>query len=106
VSSKLHVSTYAVSAKHTVHFSARLQLAEATDTPINLTVFKRNPGGALGDQVVSSGPYSNAASGVLVPTTRFEPGIYVVVASTYSAGFWGSFKLSVYGSGVIDLTAV
>jgi len=86
--------------------SARLQLEKASDIPVNLTLFRRESGGTLGKQVASSGPYSDQTSGVVVPMTQLEPGIYMVVASTYSPGILASFKLRFYATGPIDLTSV
>lgn len=54
---------------------------------LNLTLFRRSEGSKLGSQVATSGPYSDAVSGVRIPrTTVAEPGVYVLVVSAYEAG--------------------
>jgi hypothetical protein len=39
-----------------------------------------------GDQLATSGPYSDATSGVRIPKTRLEQGVYVLVPSGYEKG--------------------
>lgn len=56
--------------------------------------------------MVSSGPYDDAVQGVALPMTAFEPGLYLLVASTYGPGFLGEFRLAIYATGVVEATAV
>lgn len=64
---------------------------------INATLFRLN-GNRLGQHVATSGPYSDARSGVVTPQVVLQPGRYVVVPSTYNPGLEASFKLVVYSS--------
>ena len=80
----------------------RLQLAEpssSSSVALNLTVFNPPTGaGALGRHVATSGPYSDAISGVVIEKLALQPGKYVVVPSTYRAGVQAAFKLIVYST--------
>jgi len=74
----------------------RLHLPEPLGHPINLTVFKRNTDGALGDQVATTGPYSDTLSGVCITKTKLEAGIYLFIPSTYDKGTEGAWTLNVW----------
>lgn len=74
--------------------------------PINITIFKRGPGGSLAEEVATSGPYVDQQYGVKIGTTMLDPNIYVVVVSTYSADFVGDFEIRVYAEKQIELTPV
>ncbi|KAG8750128.1 cysteine protease [Ceratobasidium sp. 428] len=82
--------------------SARLQIiSEQMPSPapaLNLTLFERNPRGAVGRQVATSGPYSDAVSGVLLPKTTVPPGTYLFVPSTYYPGVFAGFQIVVYSA--------
>ncbi|KAJ9091431.1 hypothetical protein QFC21_007221 [Naganishia friedmannii] len=86
----------------------RLQLAATTGTPIPISVaiFKRGPSGSLKQQVATSGPYADPVSGVVIPQTHLEPGIYVLVPSTYAGGTEASYIISVYATRKIELAAM
>ena len=75
---------------------ARLHLPEPLGHPINLTVFKRNTDGALGDQVATTGPYSDTLSGVCITKTKLEAGIYLFIPSTYDKGTECAWTLNVW----------
>lgn len=64
---------------------ARLTLPTPMPVPINLTVFKRGTGAALGDLVATSGPYVERVSGVSPGRHKAGAGVYVLVPSTYNA---------------------
>lgn len=76
--------------------SARLHMPEPLGHPINLTVFKRNTDGALGDQVATTGPYTDTLSGVCIAKTKLESGIYLFIPSTYDKGAEGAWILNVW----------
>ncbi|KAI1791151.1 hypothetical protein LXA43DRAFT_1082820 [Ganoderma leucocontextum] len=78
----------------------RLQLAAPSPSiALNLTVFNPPAGaGALGRHVATSGPYSDAISGVVIETLSLQPGRYLVVPSTYKAGVQAAFRLIMYST--------
>jgi calpain-7 len=75
-------------------FSSSLSPAPA----LNLTLFERNAQGLPGKQVATSGAYSDAVSGVLLPGTSLHPGTYLFVPSTYYPGVIGNFQILLYSS--------
>ena len=80
----------------------RLQLAEPSSyssVALNLTVFNPPTGaGALGRRVATSGPYSDAVSGVLIEQLTLQQGRYLVVPSTYNTGVEAGYRLIVYSN--------
>jgi len=74
----------------------RLHLPEPLGHPINLTIFKRNTDGALGEQVATTGPYSDTLSGVCITKTKLEAGIYLFIPSTYDKGTECAWTLNVW----------
>ena len=79
--------------------SFRLQFAAPfPSASLNLTLFNvpSNSSASLGRHVATSGPYSDAVSGVLIERLTLQPGRYLVVPSTYTAGVETSFRLIVY----------
>lgn len=54
--------------------------------PLNITLFKRHTGSTLGDQVATSGPYSDAISGVNFNKTKVPSGVYSLVISPWQRG--------------------
>jgi calpain-7 len=92
--------TYVPSPSPVSHFDlisrTRLHLPEPLGHPINLTIFKRNTDGALGDQVATTGPYSDTLSGVCITKTKLEAGIYLFIPSTYDKGTEGAWTLNVW----------
>ncbi|KAK1920912.1 calpain-like protease palB/RIM13 [Papiliotrema laurentii] len=57
-----------------------------TPIPLNVTLFERGVGGRLGEQIATSGPYSDAVSGVSVPRTNVSLGVYILVLSAWEKG--------------------
>ena len=57
-----------------------------TPIPLNLTVFRRAPSASLGEQVATTGPYSDALSGVMMGRIKLDAGVYLFVASAWEAG--------------------
>ncbi|EIW69089.1 hypothetical protein TREMEDRAFT_39376 [Tremella mesenterica DSM 1558] len=69
---------------------ARLYLPTPSPTPLNLTIFRRATGSALGEEIVTTGPYSDAPSGVKINRVKLDAGVYIAVPSTYTSweGCW------------------
>lgn len=65
---------------------AILPAQEDAVIPLNATLFKRGRSGTPGEQTATSGPYSDTMYGVLVPKTRIEAGVYVLVISPWERG--------------------
>ncbi|RPD57666.1 cysteine proteinase, partial [Lentinus tigrinus ALCF2SS1-6] len=77
----------------------RLQLSEPSPSlALNLTVFNTSTGTTLGRHVATSGPYSDALSGVVIENLTLQPGRYLVVPSTYKPGMIAAFRLIVYST--------
>ena len=87
--------------------SARLFMPNSTttDSPLNLTLFKRTEGGQLGAQVTTSGPYSDAVPGVRVPRIKLEAGVYLLVPSAWGAGMAvrRKWELRVWADGAVEV---
>ncbi|KIR26024.1 calpain-like protease palB/RIM13 [Cryptococcus deuterogattii LA55] len=62
---------------------SRLYLPTRSPVPINLTIFKRAEGGALGEQLVTTGPYSDSICGVSTGKIKLDAGVYLLVPSSY-----------------------
>jgi calpain-7 len=58
----------------------------ASPIPLNITLFARLTGSKPGEQLATSGPYSDALSGVVLRNTRLEAGVYLLVLSAWEAG--------------------
>ena len=86
------------------YIRTRLRLQFAAPCPsasLNLTVFNAPAAGArasLGRHVATSGPYSDAVSGVLIEQLTLQQGRYLVVPSTYNTGVEAGFRLIVYSN--------
>ncbi|KAL7419785.1 cysteine protease [Cryptotrichosporon argae] len=84
---------------------ARLHLPHPAPVPLNLSLFARGPAGAHGPLLATSGPYVDALPGVALPRTRLEPGVYLVVLSTYER--WaGKYELDVWADGRFEIERV
>lgn len=78
----------------------------STPLPINLTIFKRGTNNELGEQVATTGPYSDALSGVAIPRTKLESGIYLLVPSGYEKGREGAWVLHVWSDVAVSAELV
>lgn len=88
---------YQVTIPCASEFGARLQLlSRVPGVSTNLSLF---PSSNLQRCIASSGPYSDALSGVDIPKRSISPGKYYLVPSTYHAGVHAQFRIVVY-SGV------
>lgn len=86
--------------------SGRLTLT-GPETPSNVTIFWRETGGRLGDQVATSGLYSDARYGVHLPSVSLQPAVYVVIVSTFAAGSTaGEFELKMFADQQFELSSV
>ncbi|KAG9121504.1 cysteine protease [Ceratobasidium sp. 392] len=98
---------FEITVPKATQISARLQIvAKQALSPapaLNLTLFERTPRGTVGKQVATSGAYSDAVSGVLLPKTTVRPGTYLFVPSTYYPGVLTGFQIVVYSAaGTVD----
>ncbi|KAF8554920.1 cysteine proteinase [Imleria badia] len=94
---------YEVQLPSSAQLSARLHLTSAAPTAaLNLNLFPASSPASetpsLDRPLTSSGPYSDALSGVCIPTRMLSPGRYFLVPSTFAAGVHASFRLIVYCS--------
>ncbi|KAH7334763.1 hypothetical protein B0J17DRAFT_671415 [Rhizoctonia solani] len=94
--------TFEIAVSGATQLSARLQMASKQQTypppALNLTLFERNAQGLPGRQVATSGAYSDAVSGVMLPDILLRPGIYLFVPSTYFPGVLGEFQILLYST--------
>ncbi|ELU42026.1 trehalase [Rhizoctonia solani AG-1 IA] len=73
-----HNPTFEIAVSSPTQVSARLQIISKQQSSLppppalNLTLFERNPQGLPGKQVATSGAYSDAVSGVMLPDTYNE----------------------------------
>ena len=77
-----------------------------TVAPLNLTLFERAAGGEPGDQLATSGPYSDNTSGVRIERTRIgKEGVYVLIPSAYErgSGVGGRWRIDVWADGPFEL---
>ncbi|KAG1725441.1 hypothetical protein EDB19DRAFT_1897772 [Suillus lakei] len=89
---------YEVTIPSASEFGARLQLlARAPGVSTNLSLFPSSSAN-LQRCIASSGPYSDALSGVDIPKRSICPGKYYLVPSTYHAGVHAQFRVIVYST--------
>ncbi|KAI0774825.1 hypothetical protein BD413DRAFT_603407 [Trametes elegans] len=103
--------SYATNPAYEIHVPTasqlqfRLRLAQPRPSAsLNLTIFPaplgsaKGTGAGAGTHVATSGPYSDATAGAVVPQTAFPAGRYLAVPSTYSPGVRAEFVLVLYSS--------
>ncbi|KAJ3553680.1 hypothetical protein NM688_g3481 [Phlebia brevispora] len=77
----------------------RLQLNKPTPAvSINVTIFNATEKLGLGPHITTSGPYTDAVSGVVTPQIAVQPGTYYIIPSTFNPGVHTRFKMIVYSS--------
>lgn len=78
----------------------RLQLPQrSSSTSLNVTLFRSSHDSkSIGKHIITSGPYSDAISGVVTPQVSLNPGKYLIIPSTYHPGFTSGFRMTVYSS--------
>ncbi|THH18691.1 hypothetical protein EW146_g2354 [Bondarzewia mesenterica] len=86
----------------------RLQSLHNRVSPsLNISVFPSPWSLPVGRSLLSSGPYSDALSGVVTPLVPIRAGKYIIVPSTFDVGVEGRFKFVVYSStGGINLSQI
>ncbi|KAG0708685.1 hypothetical protein DFH29DRAFT_891533 [Suillus ampliporus] len=89
---------YEVNIPCASEFGARLQLLHrAPGVSTNLSLFPSSSPN-LQRHIASSGPYSDALSGVDIPKRSLAPGKYYLVPSTYHPGVQAQFRLIIYST--------
>jgi hypothetical protein len=78
----------------------RLQLMRPSTASLNITLFPSSSEDSLGTHIITSGPYSDAVSGVATPLVSVTPGKYLLIPSTYNPGVQAAFRLTVYSTNV------
>ncbi|KIK22314.1 hypothetical protein PISMIDRAFT_102567, partial [Pisolithus microcarpus 441] len=90
---------YEVDIPSNAQFGARLHLTSGSpSTTLNLSLFPAVDPFSSNRPLASSGPYSDALSGVDIPKRTLRAGKYWLVPSTWAAGVQAKFKLVVYCS--------
>lgn len=100
-------STYHRSLLHSrwsyeLAYRIRLQLAGRHSSPfvtpaLNVTVFPHRPENSpLPAHITTSGPYSDAISGVVTPSVTMKRGEYLIVPSTFREGIEASFRMEIF----------
>ncbi|KAF9653758.1 cysteine proteinase [Thelephora ganbajun] len=86
----------------TCQIKIRLQLANGQALPsivpaLNVTVFPHRPGNSpLPAHITTSGPYSDAISGVVTPLVTMKRGEYLIIPSTFKEGIEASFRMEIF----------
>ena len=75
---------------------------------MNIALFSESgdstaPSSSLGEEVLSSGPYSDSIYGVSTPRKRVGAGCYTLVPSTHSPGVTGEFEIMVWSERKVEL---
>ncbi|KDQ56387.1 hypothetical protein JAAARDRAFT_310571 [Jaapia argillacea MUCL 33604] len=91
----------------------RLQLLQPSpSTSLNVTLFSpsgpqyvEHPSTNL-NMLSTSGPYSDANSGVITPQINVKPGTYIILPSTYRNGIYAAFRLIVFSSSNVDVEPI
>ncbi|GAA5838368.1 hypothetical protein JCM9279_003224 [Rhodotorula babjevae] len=83
-------------------------LTPAGPRPIAVSLFSASRAGEPLQQVASSGAYSDAVCGVVLPLTRLEPAEhgYLVVPSTFLPGVHADFSISLYADSPVTLARI
>lgn len=82
----------------------RLQARGIKPTPaINVTVFKGN---IEGEEIVTSGPYTDLLQGVATEEVTLWPGEYVIVPSTYQPRTKGKWVMYMYSDNVVAIESI
>ncbi|KAI0326343.1 cysteine proteinase [Cubamyces sp. BRFM 1775] len=91
--------TYELHVPSASQLKFRLQLTKPSPTAsLNLTIFNATAASTSGTHLATSGPYSDAISGVVIQQTTFQPGRYLLIPSTYHPGIITDFLLIVYST--------
>ncbi|KPV78286.1 uncharacterized protein RHOBADRAFT_23259 [Rhodotorula graminis WP1] len=98
---------FALRVTRATSVKVRLQ-TPAGPRPIAVSLFSASRTGEPLQQVASSGAYSDAVCGVVLPLTRLEPTEhgYLVVPSTFQPGVHAEFSISLYADAPVTLARV
>jgi len=96
----LYNPVYEVKLSSVTQLEMRLQLLQpSSSVSLNLTLFHfSSDPNSIGEHIVTSGPYSDAISGVVTPQVSLNPGTYLLVPSTYHPATQVGFRLIAYCS--------
>jgi len=77
-------------------------------SPTNIALFSKSPDSStprriLGEEVLSSGPYSDSIYGVSTPRKRIGAGTYILVPSAHSPGLTGDFEITIWSERKVEL---
>jgi calpain-7 len=74
-------------------------------SPANIAMFAEAaaPCNTLGEEVLSSGPYSDSIYGVSTPRKRIGAGTYILVPSTHSPGLTGDFEITIWSERKVEV---
>ncbi|GBE80774.1 Calpain-like protease palB/RIM13 [Sparassis crispa] len=96
---------YEIKLETSSQLKIRLQLDKlSSTTSANITLFRSTEQLPMSVLVATSGPYSDAVSGVVTPQMKLQPGTYLAVPSTYNPGIEGSFTLNIYSTSAVKVT--
>jgi len=100
-----HNPMYEVKLSAATQLKIRLQLSQPSScVSLNITLFHLSrDSDSIGKHITTSGPYSDAISGVATPQVSLNPGTYVLVPSTYHPAIHTGFRLIAYCS-TVDVT--
>lgn len=79
-----------------------------TPVPLNLTLFQRASGSTLGNQIATSGPYSDTVSGVSFGKSKVCSGVYSLVISPWQKGMaiGEKWEVRIWADGPLDTELV
>lgn len=69
---------------------------DAPPIALNITLFRPTPSGGPPTEILSSGPYSDALSGAVIPLQPLARGTYKVVWSSFSPAVEGQYAVRVF----------
>lgn len=73
-------------------------LTPSSPVALNITLFTTSASGGFGPQILTSGPYSDAIAGALIPRSAVASGKYLLVPSTYTSNVEADFQVLVYST--------
>ncbi|KAF8589518.1 cysteine proteinase [Ramaria rubella] len=89
-----------VSVPSSMHVMIRMQLLQASPSlALNVSLFSIDKAGGPGKQLLTSGPYSDAIAGVVIPHSSVSSGDYLLIPSAKTSGVEAGFQISLYSTG-------
>ncbi|ORY29529.1 hypothetical protein BCR39DRAFT_531983 [Naematelia encephala] len=82
-----------------------IRIVPSIIVPINMTLFRRSTSSSLGEQITTSGPYSETITGILIPRLKLDSGIYLGVISSWDLGMGigVGWKISVWSDSPLNV---